>query len=145
MHTYHVPHVILLCPCCTCPDTLNVNVFTDLALTLGKPWLERVRAAHPRLGRRACWGAVSVTCVVLSLLVAWAVPKFDLCVALIAAFGEVAAPYTLTSLFALALLPGMHHAERTFLKLLAPASFLFALFGLYASGYRLAEVLLGRG
>ena len=63
---------------------------------------------------------------------------------MIAAIGDVAAPYTLPALFALALLgPSMHRAERSFLRLLVPASALYAAAGLYASGYRLVQALAG--
>lgn len=60
------------------PDTLNANVFTDLALKLGRRWLERVEAAWPRLGRHASWGLVSTCCIAVSFVVAWLVPEFDL-------------------------------------------------------------------
>lgn len=69
------------------------------------------------------------------------VPQFDLCIAVIAAIGDIAAPYTLPALFALALLP-LRPTERSFLRLLAPASALLAAAGLYASGYRLVETLI---
>ncbi len=77
-----------------------------------------------------------------SALVAAAVPKFDLAVAMIAAVGDVAAPYTLPALFGLVLLPGIHLWEKALLKLLVPVSLLLSAFGLYASGYALVESLL---
>lgn len=61
-----------------CTDTLNANVFTDLALRLGRRWLERVEEAWPRLGRTASWGLASTCCIVTSFVVAWVVPEFDL-------------------------------------------------------------------
>lgn len=70
-----------------------------------------------------------------------AVPAFDLVIAVIAAIGDVAAPYTLPCLFALVLLPGLCRSERALLKVLVPVSALFACFGLYAASYRLVEVL----
>lgn len=70
-----------------------------------------------------------------------AVPKFDLVIAVIAAVGDVAAPYTLPALFGLVLLPGIHLWEKALLKMLVPISLLFSIFGLYASGYALVESL----
>lgn len=81
-------------------------------------------------------------CPACSALVAAAVPKFDLAVAMIAAVGDVAAPYTLPALFGLVLLPGIQLWEKTLLKLLVPVSLLLPAFGLYASGYALVESLL---
>lgn len=62
----------------------------------------------------------------------------------IAAVGDIAAPYTLPCLFALVLLPNLRRAERALLKVLVPVSALLAAFGLYASCYRLVEVLGSR-
>lgn len=53
-------------------------MFTDLALKLGRPWLERVEGAFPRLGRAASWALVSTCCIATSFVVAWVVPEFDL-------------------------------------------------------------------
>lgn len=44
-------------------DCLNSNVFTDLAMRLGRPWLSRLEDACPRLGRRASWGLLSCACI----------------------------------------------------------------------------------
>ncbi|KAL4457812.1 hypothetical protein ABPG75_012677 [Micractinium tetrahymenae] len=126
---------------CLVAYTLNCNVFTDLAMRLGRPWLSRLEDSAPRLGRRASWGLLSCLCVAMSFLVAAAVPKFDLVIAVIAAVGDVAAPYTLPALFGLILLPSIHPWENHLLKTLVPISALFAAFGLYASGYALVESL----
>ena len=78
-----------------------------------------------------------------SFLVAYAVPKFDLVLAVIAVVGDVAAPYTLPALFGLKLLPDLHRWERWLLKTLVAVSVLFALFGGYAALYTLLETLAG--
>lgn len=66
---------------------------------------------------------------------------FDLVIAVIASIGDVLAPYTLPALFALVLLPDLPRLERWLLRMIVPVSALFAAAGLYASGYRLVEVL----
>lgn len=118
-------------------------MFTDLAMRVGRPWLSRLEEGSG-LGRRLTWGLISCSCVACAGLVAWAVPAFDLIIAMIAAVGDVAAPYSLPCLFALILLPALPRAERALLKVLVPVSALFSAFGLYAASYRLVEVLASK-
>lgn len=59
-------------------------------MRVGRPWLSRLEEGSG-LGRRASWGLVTLTCVASAGLVAWAVPAFDLIIAVIAAVGEVCA------------------------------------------------------
>lgn len=59
-------------------------MFTDLAMRVGRPWLSRVEE-RSGLGRRASWGAISCCCVACAGLVAWAVPAFDLVIAIVSA------------------------------------------------------------
>ncbi|EFN54961.1 hypothetical protein CHLNCDRAFT_134730 [Chlorella variabilis] len=126
---------------CLVAYVLNANVFSDLFCRLGRPWLSKLEDASPRMGRRASWALVSCSCVIMSFLVAYAVPKFDLVLAVIAVVGDVAAPYTLPALFGLKLLPDLHRWERWLLKTLVAVSVLFALFGGYAALYTLLETL----
>ena len=83
---------------------------------------KRVRALPPR-----------------SFLVAWAVPLFNIALAVIAAVGDIAAPYTLPALFGLVLLKDIHHWERVLLKAIVPISVVLACAGLYASIYSMVE------
>ncbi len=46
-------------------DCLNSNVFTDLAMRVGRPWLSRLQDACPRLGRKASWGLLSCLCITM--------------------------------------------------------------------------------
>ncbi len=65
-------------------------------------------------------------------------PYFSNVLAFIASFGDVAAPYTLPALFALALLKDLRTWERWLLRIIVPVSALFALAGVYAA---LAEMV----
>ncbi|PSC72118.1 tobamovirus multiplication 1-like [Micractinium conductrix] len=123
----------LLLARCLVAYALNANVFTHLFVRV-----LRVEARFPKLGGRGAWAAVSICCVCMSFLVAWAVPSFDLVVAVIAAFGDVAAPYTLPALFALALLP-LPSWERRLLNFVVVVSVVFTAAGLYAASYALVQ------
>lgn len=52
-------------------DLLNANVFCDLAMRLGRPWLSKLEEGS-RLGRHFSWAILSTCCVISAGLVAWA-------------------------------------------------------------------------
>ena len=60
-------------------------------------------------------------------------PFFSTILALIGAIGDVAAPYTLPAIFALALLKDAPKWEKWMLKAIVPVSALLALAGVYAA------------
>lgn len=128
---------------CLVAFTLNANVFTDLWTRLGQPYLSCLEAAvGPQAAPRASWAVVSVAGLVLSFLVAWAVPFFSTLLAFVAGFGDILAPYTLPALFGLVLLRNeLPLWESWLLRTLVPVSVAFATAGLVAAAMDLLSQL----